>query len=629
MSVHSSAPVPLNVGNIVGVVNVVKIHEREQWRLLRRLFFGRFLENDLLSRDVPQVQLVIWSLAVVLVPGFLYPMKAANKFAALYYRHQPNFAPLEQAAWTDKLLFVTFAMIVVGAVTLVAGDAVFVDRRDATVLSALPVRARTIVSAKLASLFQLLTIFAVGINVIPAVLFGGVIGQYVGGIVPTIVAHLVSTTAAGAFACFALLGLQVALLLTLGERWHQRVSMVMQLLAVLTLLEMLLFLPAIMSAFHRSMRGGDWTQSWMFWLPPAWFLGLYETLRGSARPEFHALAAVAARALAIVVGFTLAGYVFGYRRHVRRMLETSGPAPGWATWRPALAGPGAKTASRRRISSAVVGAVMPHPVERAICAFVVKSLLRSRTHRLYLALYAGIGLAVAVPPLVSAMARRGGAALAQPHTAVLWMPLVIAFFVILGLRALMSIPIELGANWSVRFCEPADRRACLAGVQRAMTIIAVVPIVIFAVLTAWPFWGAGIALAHGAFVAVLALLIVELAIARLAKIPFTCSYASGSSNLKAWWPAYLIAFTVYTQTLSSIELRLLASPAAYAACLLGFGGILAALMFVRRRRASAGFELVYDEMPERVIEIIGLEGNMATYPAGTLLPTASGPGAAK
>ena len=62
-----------------------------------------------------------------------------------------------------------------GAVTLVAGDAVFVDRRDATVLSALPVRARTILSAKLTAHLQLLTIFAGGINIIPAVLFGGVI----------------------------------------------------------------------------------------------------------------------------------------------------------------------------------------------------------------------------------------------------------------------------------------------------------------------------------------------------------------------------------------------------------------------------------------------------------------------
>ena len=122
---------------------------------------------------MPQVQLIIWGLAVVLVPGFLYPLRAANKYAQLYYIHGPNLEPLERAAWTDKLFFVVFTMIVVGAVTLVAGEAVFVDRRDATVLSALPVRARTIVSAKLAALFQLLAMFAVGINVLPAVLFGG------------------------------------------------------------------------------------------------------------------------------------------------------------------------------------------------------------------------------------------------------------------------------------------------------------------------------------------------------------------------------------------------------------------------------------------------------------------------
>ena len=230
-----------------------------------------------------------------------------------------------------------------------------------------------------------------------------------------------------------------------------------------------------------------------------------------------------------------------------------------------------------------------------------------------------------MPPLVSAMTRRGMVALAQPHTAVLWMPLVLAFFVILGLRALLAIPIELGANWIVRFCEPANRRACLAGVHGRMTLVAVVPVVAVAILTAWPFWGAGVALAHGAFVAMLALLLVELAIARLAKIPFTCSYVSGTSNLKARWPLYLIAFMVYTQAMSSIEVGLLASPTRYVTVLVVAGAILAGLMFRRRRRATAGFELVYEEMPEHVIELIGLDGNWATYPAGTLLPAAPRP----
>ena len=87
----------------VGPSTPAAVNEREQWQLLRRIFFARFLENDLLSRDVPQVQLVIWSLAV---SSSRRPLSAEGReqIRGHVLPQLPEPRALEQAAWTDKLL---------------------------------------------------------------------------------------------------------------------------------------------------------------------------------------------------------------------------------------------------------------------------------------------------------------------------------------------------------------------------------------------------------------------------------------------------------------------------------------------------------------------------------------------
>ena len=62
------------------------------------------------------------------------------------------------------------------------------------------------------------------------------------------------------------------------------------------------------------------------------------------------------------------------------------------------------------------------------------------------------------------------AALARPGVAVTSAPLVVMFFVLVGLRALFAIPIEPKANWIFRLREPANRLAVVAGVRRALIV---------------------------------------------------------------------------------------------------------------------------------------------------------------
>lgn len=85
-------------------------------RLLARTFFARFFESDLVPSGLPQVQLVIWTVALLAAPGFMISFQFEKKYARLW-RSRRAFLP--DAVLADQVLFVTFSMMALGLVALV------------------------------------------------------------------------------------------------------------------------------------------------------------------------------------------------------------------------------------------------------------------------------------------------------------------------------------------------------------------------------------------------------------------------------------------------------------------------------------------------------------------------------
>jgi hypothetical protein len=117
--------------------------------LLAQTLFRRFFESDLMPPGLPQVQLVIWSIALLAAPGFMLSFQFEKKYARLW-RTAP--ASLTDAILTDELLFVTFGMMALGFVALVIWEGVFPDRRDVRILGVLPLSTRSHVVGRLAAL---------------------------------------------------------------------------------------------------------------------------------------------------------------------------------------------------------------------------------------------------------------------------------------------------------------------------------------------------------------------------------------------------------------------------------------------------------------------------------------------
>jgi hypothetical protein len=572
-----------------------------QARLLGRTFFARLFESDLMPQGLPQVQLVVWSTAILATPGLAVVMLFTPKYARL----ASHGALLSSAVVLDRTILFTLSMIGMGFAALVVWEGIFPDRRDGRILSPLPVRTSTIVLARLGALLLLFSLFTAGTVALPGVLFPVIVSGYQPAPGPFIgiFAHVIAIAAGCTFAFFSLVALQCALLVVFGRALAHRLSVVLQVLFTIALLQMALLLPR----FGLDVREGQLAPDWMAsgsagMFPSVWFVGLHDVLSGASTVGADRLAAIGSGAAGLVLAGTLVLYAASYRRLTRQALETA---------------PGTKG---RRIASRVSGAVrgLSHltprwaagtPVARAVCAFTLRTLIRSRQHRMLLAVYIAVPLAFIVTAVLPGIL--GHSTFARPTIAVASATPVLIFFMLVGLRVIFGIPVEPKANWAIRVREPLDRGAAMKGVRRAMFAAGVIPPVVLTIVILAPLWGVVAALRHAVFCTVMAALLTELLLLGFCKVPFTCTYYPARSGFKVW-PAFCFGFVWYSYSITAIELVPLRPLGRLAVFYVLAAAVFAVLAHVRARRLAEMPGLVFEEVdPDAIFEGFHLSEGLA------------------
>jgi hypothetical protein len=513
---------------------------------------------------LPQVQLVIWSVALMASPGLIFPARFAAKYVAL--EHSPN--ALAHAMLFDRLVFITMTMTAAGLVALVIWDGVFPDRRDARILGVLPVPGHVLIAARLLALAAVAAIMVTGVNIAPSLMYGLVLGMY-GGAANSIVgilAHFIATSVAGIFVFTVLIAVQGVVLNLGGRRASDRIAVVFQIVFVVALLQMIFFLPRLSGLLTTDLHN-----SWLRVVPSVWFLGLYDVLGGRAVSGAGALASIALLATVATTAMTAGLFTLTHARLHRRALESQDS--GHARWR-----------SVRSLVNAITRRVTRHMTSRAIFEFTLRTLARSRSHRLLLSMYVGVALALVASALVPLVLRRGFAAVATPSVEMLSAPFVLSFFTLVGMRVAIAIPVEPRANWMFRLREPDDRVHTIDGVAVALLLAGVVPSVCLAAATAAVLWGVRVAVLHALFCGLMGWLLTELLLIRLDKMPFTCTYLPGRSRIGTLWPLYLNGFIAYCYVTAAAELRFFVT---WPSLMLKWSTVIvAAIIFliVRRRR---------------------------------------------
>jgi hypothetical protein len=506
----------------------------DQARTIARATFDGFMQSDLMPQGM-QAPALIWLAAFLVGPAVFLPAQHLVKYPMIR-RFHPEL--LERVFWNDRMLFLLMSAGAIGIVCVVLWQTLFPARRDAFVLTPLPVALRVQMAGRLLGLLGLCTLFAVGLNAVPTLTFPIVSSASALEMPRGMIAHLITASAADAFVFFSLTSLQGVVILGVGTRAAGKLASVAQAAAVLFVMLALFFIGGIQAMTTDALIRNNPSDPYLLWNPVAWFLGLYEFLMGSPRPVMGALAWRAVLAAAAPVAVTIAIYAFGYRQLLKRAVET----PSRST----------RSLPTRAASRLVRWTFIRRPEEQAIAAFVIRAIGRSQRHSLLMSIYVGGSLAMMITFVLPDVLRHGPSALATPTLAALALPLVLSAGLAVGIRILMAIPAEMPARWVFQTSAISKWRVDAAA-HKTLLLLVLPPVMAAAALTAGPLWSWRLGAVHAVYCGTLALLLCEVLLVRYSGVPLTKPYVPGGSRFHMLWALYLSLFFTYTFTSVRLE----------------------------------------------------------------------------
>ena len=405
-------------------------------------------------------------LGILAAPGVFYCFLLLDKYSSFLNWMRGRLGDdLLVTSLPDKYLFLSLAMAVTGIVTVLKWDQILPDSQDYLNLAPLPIRPRRILLANAAAILIAVVVVAVDVNALPAVLFPAFVtaaaGTSFAALAQFATIHAVSVLLASFFTIcgvFALLGTLSALL---PREMFRACSSWVRAIVLLALIALLL------SGFTGAalVRGLELhPHSALRFLPPLWYLGLYQSLQHRASPALAGLAGRGLVAAGAAFGLMLVSYALSYRRRFRAVAETVGRA------------------AEQRLLGLVLVVLDPFSrrasgFQRGCHRFVVRALLRNEAHRLALAVSMGLGWLLAFQHIASAPAPVLWDA--PPAVELLRAPLAAAYLLILGLRLAFELPAGVSANWIFQaILDPRENDTL--PVARLVMLTFLVPVVLLA-----------------------------------------------------------------------------------------------------------------------------------------------------
>ena len=224
------------------------------------------------------------------------------------------------------------------------------------------------------------------------------------------------------------------------------------------------------------------------------------------------------------------------------------------------------------------------------------------------AFYLGIGLAFVTlflngaPELAGPTAGAAGERLAIPLIA---STILLMGFWVAGARVVFSMPLQLRANWVFRVLPFRAGAYCLRGRRRALMLVSVLPAWLLSAALLLSFWSWKPATAHLGFLLCLGTVLAEFSADGVQRLPFTCSYLPGRSNLHLTFWLWIVLLFVGVMGIAVNEVKLLTHSLATAAvmCCLATCALAVVLRnnwLADPRRAELRFE---EERPDRLLSL--------------------------
>jgi hypothetical protein len=536
-------------------------------------------------------------LALLATPGAFVALFCMDHYGSLllFLRGQQiRFDPYTESA-SDEYFFIVLAMVVAGAVAVWKWDRLVPDRRDYSNLAPLPISSSRIFLANLAALSALAVVLSLDVNAVSSFLFPLVVcaqqtSHVFGVFLATHAAAIVAASAFGFLAVFALLGI---LMVLLPYRAFRKASIYARCAIVFAL--MVLFATSF-SVPRKMQHLGHVSHAWARLPPPAWFLGLCQTLRGQNSRPLTSLSRAAIAGLLGTLLLSLAAYSLCYARCFAQSAETMARLP---------VGRAGRASMVFRLLDAVL---LRSSFQRACYRFAFRTIFRSEEQAFALGGFLSLGIVIASQTLLPAVNKRPSVAVnsAVPSAEILSVPLIVGVFLILGLWSVCAIPAPLRANWVFRFhinsrsheCGPLARKIVLTFVAPTLAAVCL-PVY-------WYLWGWQVGVIHTLLVAVWCVLLMEGLLVRFRKIPFTCSLPKFKSHAIVSVLLLALGYFAFTSVTATVESWALADPLWFIAFVPVVLGVPVVLYRWRKTMVDSDRHLLFEEQSITVVEVLNL-----------------------
>jgi hypothetical protein len=557
------------------------------FRRLLTLFVARmFRGGSELGTDDLDLGIGI-TVVLLALPGLFVSLLLFEKYGSLirFLRGAGAFDPFE-ATIPDEYFFIVLSMAITGIATLWKWTAIFPDRRDFANLVHLPISLRNIFVANFAAIAALASLYAIVVNAASIVLFPIVVVGSQGSLAVFLrffLGHALTVVAAGFFAFSLVFAITGTLLAIFPYGMSRRISTVVRFVVIVFLLALVassLSVPGFLS------NGVATTQRVLSALPSVWFLGLSQKLWGrSADPFFSHMAFRAVVALVATPVVAALAYLAGFRRSFQKIPE--------AADLPLIS----KLGNLRSgvLSKIFYRAVFKTPTQQVFGRFILQALARSEVHQQVLLFSLAIGLVASAGMLAGVPLHFRQGEITPLSADLLSIPLILAFCVIVGTRFCFEIPLNLQANWIFRFwIDPAvaETRSTARRLLLVFSLSWLAPLTFFSTLD---LWGLFIAILHTSVLIACSILIIEIALLRLRKIPFTCSYPAFQSHSPLIVLGYFFAAIILATYIPEYEARVVAIPAATPLLFVPLALILLGLFHYRKNLLPMDKELIFEE----------------------------------
>ena len=524
--------------------------ESRQFGILHRDFLARMADLEVISAggDVRALLIRIGSLlgsAGILIAYLMVPR---------YFFSRLPHATLVRLAWNDEEFLISLTIAVTGLCVVMTWNNVFPDRRDALVLGVLPIRGKIQIAARFAAIATAVTAAILITNLVTGLTFPFVLATGIGESIRSFISWWITLFAAGTFTFSCGLALQGVMGQLLPWRHFLRISGALQ----------ISWLFVVFGFFFLTPPFGDSNPP--AWIPSFWFVGLLHVLRHDSNELMNSLALKAVIAMGVVIPVAAVVSILSSARNARRIIETPEIAP----------------AKNPRLANALIGWYAPAPFDRAVVQFTARTIARSRQHRLMIAFYGGLALALAVTYSSGFIQadRSLMSAMRKPNMPLLIMGMIIMTFALLGIRAIFALPIALRANWSFRVTAMHRPGAYFEAVRKAFYGIAAIPVWTVLAIAYFALWPERFAAEHMILLILAGIVLTERTLYQFRKIPFTCSWMPGGNLRGLRRFIYCVFFILFAAWVALIEIWTIETTARLIVAI----ALLAAASFLARRR---------------------------------------------